>query len=99
MIEIGTSLLTIIVLLVSMVTQPTRAQCPRGFVVANVRTSSQFEPRGTFTCDRPALGGDTDVLTGKSTAIVQPGEIKGRLYCTGGSSPIIVDSRIVGCSR
>lgn len=99
MIEIGTSLLTIIVLLISMATKPQHAKCPAGFVVANVRTSSQLEPRGTFTCDRPALGGDSDVKTGKITARPQPGEIKGRLYCTGGSSPIVVDSRTVGCSR
>jgi hypothetical protein len=101
-IELGTTLLTIIVMLISMATHPQHARCPPGFVVGNIRTSSQIEPRGTYTCDRPALGGDDDVKTGKNTARPQPGQIRGRIYCTGGTSPIVVadpEVRTVGCSR
>ena len=41
-------------------------------------------PSGDLAC-RPADGRDV--------------EIHSRVYCTGGSSPIVVDDRTVGCTR
>ena len=101
-IDLATALLSTFILLVGAVTRPASAQCPAGFVVANVRTSSHVEPIGTFTCDRPALGGDTDVKTGKNTAVRQSGVLTGRIYC-GVRTPILVladrEVRTVGCFR
>ncbi len=104
MVDLATSLLSLWILLVNVVVQPRTARCPPGFVIANVRTSSHVEPVGTFTCDRPPIGGDHDVKrwTGKSTAVQPPGVFKGRIYC-GSSTPIVVGTdrevRTVRCLR
>lgn len=94
-------LVTIVMLLVGTVTRPTRARCPQGFhMVDGVRTADgPLGHRGSFRCARPPIGGDDDVLTGKSTAIEPPGELRGRIYCTGGTMPIVVESTTVGCQR
>lgn len=81
--------------------KPTRAACPPGWVLEQgVRTIAlPGQPVGWFMCKRPPLGGDDDVITGKDTAIEQPGELEGRIHCTGGSRPIQVNYHTVGCQR
>jgi hypothetical protein len=97
----GAFVASLMIILACAVTRPTRARCPDGWILSTgVRTvDGPLGARGTYACERPPIGGDTDVLTGKSTAVQPPGKIYGRVYCTGGSSPIVVDHRIVGCSR
>lgn len=73
----------------------TRAQCPPTMFVNGIR------PSGFFQC-LPKPGGDPDddgIIGHPDLAADPDGELYGRLWCTGGSHPIIVDSRTVGCQR
>ena len=100
MIEIGCALLTVWLLALGMCTQPTRGRCMDGWYLRDGVRSDTFRgwPRGSYTCARPPIGGDTDVLTGRATAIDRPGEYTGRIHC-GGRREIVVDERTVGCQR
>lgn len=84
-----------------MVAHPTHGRCPPGWhLPEGIRTDDGWpgRPRGTYICKRPPLGGDDDVLTGRDTAIDQPGEIRRRIYCTNGQREIAgSDGRTVGC--
>lgn len=97
----GAFVASVFIIIACAITRPTRARCPDGWILATgVRTADgPLGSRGSYACERPPIGGDSDVLTGKSTAVQPPGELLGRVYCTGGSTPIIVDYRTVGCSR
>lgn len=99
--ELLAALVTAILLIAVTVRRPTSATCPRGYaLLEGVRTQPLgAQPRGAFTCARPPIGGDDDALTGESTARDQPGEIRSRIYCTGGAVPILVNHRTVGCQR
>lgn len=92
---------SMLLLVVTSATRPTMARCPSGFFLSEgVRTRPLHgDPVGSFACERPPIGGDTDVLTGESSARPQPGVIRSRIYCTGGASPIVVDASTVGCQR
>lgn len=82
------ALFSIIALCTAMATQPRHAHCPPGWYVDGVR------PTGSYTCHRPPIGGeDADPPP--------PGSIQGRIYCTGGSSPIVNvnTGAAVGCQR
>ena len=88
------------ILIVCAATRPQHSECPPGWFVDGVRVMALgHEPAGSFTCRRPPVGGDADVLTGKQTARELPGELRGRIYCTGGALPIVIDDRTVGCQR
>lgn len=80
----GWALLSLAVLAVASVVQPRRARCPGGMYVEGVRPSGSFECRVAPRFERDI---PPDV------------EIAGRIYCTGGSRPIVVDSKTVGCMR
>lgn len=86
---------SVLCLLVAMAIHPTRARCPDGFYVEGVRSW------GGFTCHRQPVGDpNLDGTYGRPDVSVEPGgELAGRLYCTGGAVPIVVDSRTVGCQR
>lgn len=99
MIEVGCAIASIVVLCCAMVTRPSAARCPPAWHLNGVR------PSGAFTCLRvpggdPALDGAFGTRDG---AVDLPGELRGRIYCTGGSHPIIIltdrESRTVGCQR
>lgn len=80
-------LMSLAIIVVAAVVQPERAQCPRGsYLHTGVRMSGRFE------CARTLLGREND-------AEQPPGILHGRIYCTGGSSPIVVNERTVGCQR
>lgn len=79
--------------------RPERARCPSGWFVEGVR------PSGVSHCRRappddpldwpgndPRDRGDRDVKPDNAVLPV-------RVYCTGGSIPIVVDERTVGCQR
>lgn len=92
------SVMSLLIIVVAIAARPTRAQCPRGFYLdAGIRTSGPDV--GAFSCRRPPIGGDDDVLTGRETAIEQPGVLRSRIYCTGGTMPVVVNHRTVGCQR
>lgn len=96
MIETLCSLVTVVVLCVTMALQPSRARCPEGWYVEGVRRS------GAFTCKRKLIGGEHDSPGIEDTAVQPPGELSGRIYCTGGATPIFVydrTARTVGCQR
>jgi hypothetical protein len=78
------ALLTIAVMTVASLVQPRRARCPDGMYVNGVRPSGAFECR----------------IAPKLKHEAPPdSELGGRIYCTGGTRPIVVDYRTVGCQR
>lgn len=89
------ALASALILLWMAVTRPDHAACPRGWRHEGVRRD------GSFSCLRPLLGDpDYDGVHGWPDRSVQPpGELWGRIYCTGGAAPIVVDQRTVGCQR
>lgn len=79
--------------------RPKAGRCPPAWYVNGIR------PSGTYECLR-IPGGDPqyDGAGGwPDRAIDLPGSLRSRIYCTGGSHPIVVTSdregRAVGCQR
>ena len=95
MTEVVSLLVTLIVLCVSMATQPTRARCPADWYVNGIR------PTGSFECRRaPGGNPDHDGTSGRPDMTIDlPGVVLGRIYCTGGAHPVVVNERAVGCQR
>jgi hypothetical protein len=85
--EVFCLLLTIVVLCASTVTRPRKATCPPSWHHGGVELAT-----GGFACRRDFRTGDLDERP-------LPGAIAGRVYCTGGASPIVIDHRTVGCQR
>ncbi len=87
MFEVVCAFLTAVVLIVGIALHPTRVRCPTGWFAEGVR------PSGSFQCSRPPPGGENDATT-------PPGRIGGRVWCTGGTVPVLADDgRTVGCMR
>lgn len=89
-------LASLAVLALSCATRATSAHCPPGY---DLRTGIRRD--GSFSC-WPAPVGDPewDGTYMRPEHSVQPsGVVSGRLYCTGGAVPIVVDWRTVGCQR
>lgn len=82
--------------LVTQCTRPERARCPDGYDVrAGIRRSGDFE-----CWPRPVGDPDYDGTYGKPERGTQSDAIiRGRIYCTGGTQPIVVDYLTVGCQR
>ena len=72
-----------------------QAHCPPSWHNTGVR------PSGNFSCVRAPVGDPRqDGTFGQpDTSVVPPGEIRGRIWCTSGMHPIVVDDRTVGCQR
>lgn len=83
--EIFLALLTGVILLAARVREPTRARCPSDWWL-----STGIQRDGTFRCARPM---------GRHEEAPAPGYLGGHIYCTGGSIPIVVDERTVGCQH
>ncbi len=84
-------LATLVILGLAAIVHPTRAQCPTGWHVANAK------PSGAFSCGKAPPRGVCETTAGCSDPARDP-EIRGQLYCTGGSQPIQGnDGRTVGC--
>jgi hypothetical protein len=81
--------------LVNLLTQPTHASCPHGWHHNGVRVS------GDFMCERAPVGDpDQDGVWGRPDhSVVPSGLLPGKVYCTGGAHPIVVNERVVGCQR
>jgi len=87
---------SIVLLMISFVTRPTIVKCPDGWYAdSGVRRS------GAFSCARTIVGNpDNDGVNGHPEQGVQsPARLLGKVYCTGGALPIIVDQQTVGCSK
>ena len=82
---------TIALLLVAMCARPLEGQCPRGFYVDGVR------PSGVYGCipapprEPDARGHEPDPPPRNDP------EVESRIYCTGGTIPIVCNDRVVGC--
>ena len=68
-----------------------RASCPPGWSVNGIRPSGEYECLGEL---RPPGCGEPDAT---SPPCMRPASSRGRLYCTGGTIPIVVDHKTVGC--
>lgn len=89
-------LVSTLVLVAGRVIRPTHAQCPVFWHNNGIR------PSGTFGCTRNPVGDpewDGTYQRQPDRSVVPPGEIDGQIYCTGGTHPIVVDDRTVGCQR
>lgn len=91
--ELVFGILSALVLVAGMALRPARARCPQGFHNDGVRLET-----GRFDCRRPP-GKPDWTGTGPDLGVVPPGTLSGRIYCTGGTSPVVVSERIVGCQR
>lgn len=87
-------LLTFWAIMVGCVLRPRAARCPESF---DLRTGVRAD--GRFECwPRPSGPLDYDGTWGKPDRSVQPeGVIGGRIWCKGGTRPVVVDARAVGC--
>ncbi len=100
--EIFAIVFSVAVSLVGLVRHPQTATCPPGWYVRDgVRTQAHDgRPSGAFACQRPWIGGESDLRTGQITAVEQPGRITGRVYCATGAGPTITNSsRTVACRQ
>lgn len=90
-------LLSLIVFFVTAVTRPDHARCPDGFHLDGARSDGVYRcrPRSTLP-DRPSRGHEPDDVDDPT---LDDRELLGRIYCTGGTSPIVVDEKTVGCQR
>jgi hypothetical protein len=90
------ALLSSIVLLVASMTRPDRASCPPGFALTEgVRADGRFTchaiPSARWT--RGPRGGWVDVSPDDND------KIESRVYCTGGTRPVVVRGVAVSCQR
>jgi hypothetical protein len=85
----------LIVLAIGALKRPTRAQCASNEFVEGVRRD------GSSWCVRSPTGPEIDCRGARrcysNETPVYTTPIK--IYCTGGSQPIVVDHRTVGCQR
>lgn len=95
LLELFFTLVSILILCVAMTIHPTHARCPDTWHGDGVRPSGEFHCLPTPIGD-PDYDG-TYLRPERSTQ--PPGELHGRIYCTGGSHAIVIDERTVGCQR
>lgn len=105
--DLAAAIMTVLILLVSFITRPKRARCPDTY---DLRTGIQAS--GRFNCwphpvappgwnyRRDGRIEDWDGTFGKAERSLQSeAAIGGKLYCTNGTRPIVIDYRTVGCQR
>lgn len=71
-----------------------RATCPAGWYVNGVAPDGTFRVRPVPPPERPCASGPNGCIE-RDLDI----EIRGRIYCTGGARPVVVNERTVGCQR
>ena len=92
-VEILCELVSGLVLLLAFLLRPVHARCPPNWHNNGIR------PSGEFACTRNPVG-DMDwswASRRPDRSIVPPGELRGHIYCTHGTRPIVIDDRAVGC--
>ena len=96
LLDLACFLITILLFCYGMIIAPDRMTCPPHWHNDGVRRN------GRFSCIPEPVGDpDWDGTWQRSPdrSIQPPGEIRSRIYCTGGARPISVDGRTVGCQR
>lgn len=98
MVDVISGLLALITTLVLAVCMPSTAQCPSGWWLAEgVRTTGPHV--GEFVCFAPSPRCCGEPDTECAAACPNAKRVTGRIHCTGGAHPIIVDEHTVGCQR
>jgi hypothetical protein len=90
--EVVATLVGMIALVVAIAATPPIARCPDGYYVNGVRPSGKSTCREippTRDCGEPKF----------SPPCPEPRTFPIRIYCTGGSQPIVVDDATIGCMR
>lgn len=92
--------LSLVTITAASICHPQRATCPPGmYLSTGVRAvDGPLGGRGSFSCAFPPGSPDWSG-TGPDRGASYPGDLRGRIYCTGGSHPIVVNERTVGCQR
>jgi len=85
----------VLLAIAAQVLRPHHAACPGHWHNNGIR------PSGEFLCTQNPVGDpDYDGTYGRpDRSVVPSGCLYGRLHCTGGQHPIVVDDRTVGCQR
>jgi hypothetical protein len=91
--EIGCAAASVILMLVCLIVQPTRASCPPGWYVDGAR------PSGEYDCRRVPTGDDERLPSGivVDHTTQPPGVLDGRIFCPNGS-PRVLNASTVACS-
>lgn len=88
-------LVSLLLFVVCMICRPSRFVCPRDWHVASMHESGQFS-----CVPRPIGDPDYDGTWLRPEHGTQPpGELRGLIYCTGGTCPVVVDDRVVSCQH
>lgn len=95
-VETMCALLSIFILLFCFASHPDHGGCGEGWWVNGVRPDGRYgcRPRSLLP-DHPSRGHEPDDVYDADS----DHEIYSRIYCTGGTQPIVVDFRTVGCQR
>ena len=86
LLDILVGFVCVVIVAVFMAFAPKRATCPKGMYQAH-----GIKPDGSYLC--------RDVVPEGKEDTVVPRDKRGRIWCTGGARPIVVDERTVGCQR
>lgn len=89
-------LLSLLVSLVSAITRPSTAICPDGYANQGVRPDGQYRCRPRSALPDITIGARDQVIDDPT---LDEKELSGRIYCSGGSAPIVVNEKTVGCMR
>lgn len=96
MIDFLLALLSLLLLLIALVRQPSIANAPPGWHVHGVRTDGSYEFMRAPTEQQPGKG--PGCPTNNACVSNEPlRRVHSRVYCTGASVPIAVNYRVVGC--
>ena len=85
--------------IVSLFVRPERAQCPPGWFVEGVRRDGGTHCRRVIPDDPLDWPGDDRRDRGRRDVKPDDTSLPMQIYCTGGSVPIVVDERTVGCQH
>lgn len=88
-------LLKVLASLLTLVSAPTDGKCPERWWVNGVR------PDGRYQCFPAPVGPDERLPSGivVDHSVQPPGVVDGRVFCTVGKLPVVLDSRTIGCRK
>ncbi len=90
---------SLVLLRLACAAQPERARCPDGWGL-----DTGIRRDGSFECWSAPAAACRDAMPGRASDECyarqpEPVHIDSQIYCTGGTQPIVVDERTVGCQR
>jgi hypothetical protein len=91
------AVVSMVLLCVAFATRPARAQCPGSWGL-----DTGVRRNGSFECWSPPTPACKEAMPGRAsdecyTHYPEPVHVDSQIYCTGGTRPIVVDERTVGC--